>query len=558
MMAEEKLKNHPSIEKNASFEVVEKDDVMQNEETNHDTNNVQKSFPKEYIEALIRKYNERSTQKQQNDDVNEETKEENVSEDEDEYEYQYYHNNIHHDIEWNDANQNDDDELFIISNDLFDCNEDDDVEHDYELSKKLKKIKNGNTINIKTKIKQKQKWKFNSSNSKNKNKQNNDKEEENETESVSWTESINSMLIHAKHRMYSYLANPSFKWDSRSNRHLFCLSESVYILGTHYPLTHNNKASMMQSIVLDIYSKVWITYRSKFIAIGGSRYTSDAGWGCMLRTTQMMTAHALCILNFDYSFKITQIKQDEALNTAYFNILSLFNDSYDAPLSLHNMIKHGKVLYNKPIGHWYGPNQASVMIKKCIQSTQTLCKQIECILCDSAIIYKSDIDLSLNKHFLIFLPLRLGLDALNTNYIKSIKQCFHLRECIGIIGGKPQKSLYFIGYQQNKLFYLDPHTVFPSPLCNVPLSKQKCPFHCQEINSLDANQLDPSMAIAFFIKPCKSELEMFWQNATKLMNEPYSIFSLAEQRPNYEQDALDEFVKDGHSDSNLDNEWEKI
>ena len=554
-MAEEKLKNDVCYQKNTSFEVVEKDDVIQNEETEHDVKNVQKSFPKEYIEALIRKYNERTTQKNQTDEK--ETKEDNMNNtanaqsDEDEYEYQYYHNKIQHDIEWN-AAPNDDD-LFIISKDLFDCNDD--------AEKFTKNTQNGNKITAKTKSKQKQKWKFNSSNHKSKTKeQNNDNEDndsEMETESVSWTESINSMLIHAKHRMYSYLANPSFKWDSRSNRHLFCLSESVYILGTHYPLSSDNKASMMQSIVLDIYSKIWITYRSKFSNIGGSRYTSDAGWGCMLRTTQMMTAQALFILRFDYFFKVTLIK-DQKKREAYFDILSLFNDSVDAPLSLHNMIKHGRVLYNKPIGIWYGPNQCSQMIKRCIQSTTSLSKQIECILCDSAIIYKSDIDLSLNKHFLIFLPLRLGLDALNKNYIEGIKHCFHLKECIGIIGGKPQKSLYFIGYQQNKLFYLDPHTVFPSPICSVPLSKQNCPFHCQEINSLDANQLDPSMAIAFFIKPCENDLESFWQNATKLMNRPYSMFSLAEQRPNYEQEGLDEFDKYGHSDSNLDNEWEKI
>merc|ERR1719361_1753354 len=151
----------------------------------------------------------------------------------------------------------------------------------------------------------------------------------------------------------------------------------------------------MQSIVLDIYSKVWITYRSKFANIGSSRYTSDAGWGCMLRTTQMMTAQALCILNFGYSFRVNLISSDDSKERdKYFWILSLFNDSIDAPLSLHNMIKHGKDLFKKPIGHWYGPNQASVMIKKCIQGAPSLSKDIECILCDSAIIYKSDIDLS--------------------------------------------------------------------------------------------------------------------------------------------------------------------
>ena len=159
----------------------------------------------------------------------------------------------------------------------------------------------------------------------------------------------------------------------------------------------------------------------------------------------------------------------------------------------------------------------------------------------------------------------MGLDSLNANYIDSIKQCFHLKECIGIIGGKPQKSLYFIGYQNNNLFYLDPHTVFPTPNINKSLSKQKCVFHCQEINSLFAKQLDPSMAIAFFIKPTEKDLNEFWKNASSVMNHQYSIFSLADQRPNYEK-SLNEFDHDDQNDnddgdSNFDAddaEWEVL
>ena len=557
-----------------------------------------------------------------NKDDNNDNEEDEDDIDSNEYEYEYYHTKMNHDIEWNTTPN---DELFIISKDLFDIQDNDqlfmndsDNDNDTNIDKndrikynknssiKIKKQKNnhkknGNNTSSKSKTK---KWKFSSSNKKKEKNKRNDKgindvddelhnndndpnehKEESKTDNNNnngnnnnnksgfslWTESFNSMITHAKHKMYTMLANPSLKWDSRNNRHLFSLSHDVWIMGNHYDFNNNddNKNSnkqVMQSIVLDIYSKIWITYRSKFENILSSRYTSDAGWGCMLRTTQMMTAQALIIYYFDYSWKLTDLNDKihgkNNIKIYYDEILSLFNDTSNvsiSPLSIHCMISHGHILYDKPVGHWYAPMQTCIMISKCIENYKKLNDKINCIVSNDNTIYKSDI--SLNKSNLIFVPIRLGLDSLNSNYIELIKQCFHLKECIGIVGGKPQKSLYFIGYQDNNLFYLDPHTVFPTPNINKSLSKQKCVFHCQEINSLFAKQLDPSMAIAFFIKSTtQKNLNSFWKSVSKLMNHQYSIFSLAEQRPNYEK-GLDEFDNndnDNDSDSNFDNEWEKI
>ena len=38
---------------------------------------------------------------------------------------------------------------------------------------------------------------------------------------------------------------------------------------------------------------MWITYRSGFPKMEPYRYTDDSGWGCMLRSAQMLMTQAL-------------------------------------------------------------------------------------------------------------------------------------------------------------------------------------------------------------------------------------------------------------------------
>ena len=47
----------------------------------------------------------------------------------------------------------------------------------------------------------------------------------------------------------------------------------------------------------------------------------------------------------------------------------------------------------------------------------------------------------------------------NPRYIPQLKAVLKWPHSVGIVGGRPSSSLYFVGHQENNFIYLDPHTL---------------------------------------------------------------------------------------------------
>ena len=62
------------------------------------------------------------------------------------------------------------------------------------------------------------------------------------------------------------------------------------------------------------------------------------------------------------------------------------------------------------------------------------------------------------------IPVRLGLNSIQPEYLDCLKKVFDIDETVGIAGGQEHRALYFVGIlnpksNDPKLIYLDPHFV---------------------------------------------------------------------------------------------------
>ncbi|XKL61028.1 hypothetical protein PGB90_008085 [Kerria lacca] len=299
--------------------------------------------------------------------------------------------------------------------------------------------------------------------------------------------------------------------------------DPVWILGKKY-----NALKELEEIRKDIRSRLWFSYRKGFIAIGDTGITSDKGWGCMLRCGQMVIAQALLFLHLSREWRWTSATKDKV----YLRILHMFEDLKCVPYSIHQIALTG-ASEKKQVGEWFGPNTVAQVLKKLAvydewnsvvlhvaldnllvtNEVKRLCHQTskdESGLSKGNIFDGSHFSRCNSnwKPLVLIIPLRLGITDINPIYLNAFKACFTFQQSLGIIGGKPNHALYFIGCVGNDVIFLDPHTTQVSGTVNNKETEQERKidnsYHCQYASRLHILQMDPSVAVCFL---CREESE---------------------------------------------------
>ena len=298
---------------------------------------------------------------------------------------------------------------------------------------------------------------------------------------------------------------------------------------------------------------LYMSYRSGLVnlkCIGGGDFTSDCGWGCMLRCSQMMLSKGLIQKKInDYFKNKNSYINFKTLEKIRKETLFLFSDHYlqIKEIKTHPDFKHYWELYKKLIktnseyklisevippysihilcllGQMSGEYTSDLKMVKLFtkinsqlfpnfnilhfQSGFISFKKLISSFCEENKSNKlnnidnityNGINYSFKKEGIVFITFRFGLTELDPNYYDIIPLFFEkFRNNIGFVSGKKNKAYYFVGIDSNKrLIFFDPHY---NQQISGNIEKDYESYFTENVYLLDINNLSSELTLGIGI-----------------------------------------------------------
>lgn len=299
----------------------------------------------------------------------------------------------------------------------------------------------------------------------------------------------------------------------------------------------------------------YFTYRKKLPRPLSNGSDHDAGWGCMIRTGQMMLCQALrrlygCeerVTNDPIQFALLRQQLDvqgtmmgeragssggatspsdqsrilfpsvqqstahsapclvsppssttESSSSSIFHIVqSLFQDTPEAPFGLYKFTEEGARV-KCSVGSWFSPTVLARSVASLVPQCAIVDEKLDVVaaldqtIVTDEIIAKIDED---EKAVLILIPVMFGMATIGKSYEQVLLRLLEAKTSVGVVGGRPKQSLYFVGHQQDNVFYLDPHVVQPAYVSKQTIGNVEGPRGTAAVSSLD-----PCMLLCFLVE----------------------------------------------------------
>jgi cysteine protease ATG4 len=380
----------------------------------------------------------------------------------------------------------------------------------------------------------------------------------------------------------------------------------VWIFGREFPAPATSPGSEAE-VARCVRACSWFTYRQGFAAIPGTVLTSDAGWGCMMRSGQMILAAALvrlqrARLRDGADGSAAGGSGDELPAGAEAAVLRLFADCAEAQFSLTRIALQGAE-NGIPVGRWMGPASIAQVLaqlaargraessrdavadadaprngsasgppppaangapaqdapangapatdgptKPAPASPATTAAppvpppgapNVRILVAMDGIFYRDEVLSAAQpagaawEPLLLLLPLRLGLDKFSyASYGPTVLNLMKLPQCVGVIGGRPRSSYYFIGHQAERLLYLDPHEVQPALSIDAP-QLPSC-HYARGVRTMRLADIDPSLAFGFLLTSRACLDDFCERSSAAATGGALPVFGIAGARPAYE------------------------
>jgi cysteine protease ATG4 len=221
-------------------------------------------------------------------------------------------------------------------------------------------------------------------------------------------------------------------------------------------------------------------------------------------------------------------------------VLSWFLDTPapTAPYSIHRITLLGRERVGKEIGEWYGPSTISAML--CSLVNRHSPGGLRSVLFTDQAIYRDKVGAACTgpladeegaglgfpeaevagptgsrdngsggevaflegewRPVLIWVSVRLGEgDRINPVYLASLASYFSVPGSLGVVGGNVKRAHFFVGVQEDTVFFLDPHTVQPA-VPGVDEGLASGSYSTTVLHSIKLADADPSLTFAFFCR----------------------------------------------------------
>ena len=245
----------------------------------------------------------------------------------------------------------------------------------------------------------------------------------------------------------------------------------------------------------DMNTKETTTMKMKsidFVANQVGGYTTDCGWGCTLRSAQMLFGEALMrsarARRFRRRRRSEEDRSEEEEEGEGFRrkkeIVDMFSDDNDDDdesedkkekkkknvFALRRVYEGDEDENALCPGQWMAPSEICKRYGKmmnrldsssALSSSSKIVQNVRCLIlgdgCGGGVpeFYpervREEMKTHADKDVLILVPLRCGAsDAINPEYVKLLQKFLSVRECVGIVGGKKTASYYIVGFTSGK------------------------------------------------------------------------------------------------------------